>query len=191
MQIQMNEFLFAMILTELEDAVGKENCSTRAIDKVMYGGDLNQAGDTGLDHEGQHVNTADKDRIEQSHTQQRIQEALAGSNAHTLEVMHAKCDHRNVREHDGEQLQTNVEVVLEVEALYKGVNQACYQNRRKGLLILELLTKQLILGLFAVLCYEQKARKSHQNSDDEMVWLIATLKSLQKPKRKLLRLITE
>lgn len=28
MQYQMNEFLFAMILTELEDAVGKENCST-------------------------------------------------------------------------------------------------------------------------------------------------------------------
>ena len=32
----MNEFLFAMILTELEDAVGKENCSTRAIDKVTH-----------------------------------------------------------------------------------------------------------------------------------------------------------
>ena len=28
MQYQMNEFLFSMILTELEDAVGKENCST-------------------------------------------------------------------------------------------------------------------------------------------------------------------
>ena len=36
MQYQMNEFLFAMILTELEDAVGKENCSTRAIDKVTH-----------------------------------------------------------------------------------------------------------------------------------------------------------
>ena len=35
MQYQMNEFLFSMILTELEDAVGKENCSTRAIDKGM------------------------------------------------------------------------------------------------------------------------------------------------------------
>ena len=33
---QMNEFLYAMILTELEDAVGKENCSTRAIDKVTH-----------------------------------------------------------------------------------------------------------------------------------------------------------
>ena len=30
------EFLFAMILTELEDAVGKENCSTRAIDKATH-----------------------------------------------------------------------------------------------------------------------------------------------------------
>ena len=36
MQYQMNEFLFSMILTELEDAVGKENCSTRAIDKVTH-----------------------------------------------------------------------------------------------------------------------------------------------------------
>ena len=36
MQYQMNKFLFAMILTELEDAVGKENCSTRAIDKVAH-----------------------------------------------------------------------------------------------------------------------------------------------------------
>ena len=26
--MQMNEFLFSMILTELEDAVGKENCDT-------------------------------------------------------------------------------------------------------------------------------------------------------------------
>ena len=36
MQIQMNEFLFSMILTELEDAVGVENCSTRQIDKVTH-----------------------------------------------------------------------------------------------------------------------------------------------------------
>ena len=36
MHYQMNEFLFAMILTELEDAVGKENCSTRTIDKVTH-----------------------------------------------------------------------------------------------------------------------------------------------------------
>lgn len=36
MQYKMNEFLFAMILTELEDAVGKENCSTRTIDKVTH-----------------------------------------------------------------------------------------------------------------------------------------------------------
>ena len=36
MQYQMNEFLFAMILTEFEDAVGKENCSTRAIDRVTH-----------------------------------------------------------------------------------------------------------------------------------------------------------
>ena len=36
MQYKMNDFLFAMILTELEDAVGKENCSTRAIDKVSH-----------------------------------------------------------------------------------------------------------------------------------------------------------
>ena len=32
----MNEFLFSMILTELEDAVGREHCSTRAIDKVTH-----------------------------------------------------------------------------------------------------------------------------------------------------------
>lgn len=32
--MQMNEFLFSMILTELEDAVGKENCSVKQIDKV-------------------------------------------------------------------------------------------------------------------------------------------------------------
>jgi len=36
MQYHMNNFLFSMILTELEDAVGKENCSTRAIDKVSH-----------------------------------------------------------------------------------------------------------------------------------------------------------
>lgn len=32
----MNEFLFTQILTELEDAVGRENCSTRVIDKVAH-----------------------------------------------------------------------------------------------------------------------------------------------------------
>ena len=31
-----NAFLDAMILTELEDAVGKENCSTREIDKLTH-----------------------------------------------------------------------------------------------------------------------------------------------------------
>ena len=36
MQYQMNEFLFNMILSELEDAVGKENCSTRTIDKLAH-----------------------------------------------------------------------------------------------------------------------------------------------------------
>ena len=36
MQYQMNDFLFSMILTELEDAVGKENCSVRPIDKVTH-----------------------------------------------------------------------------------------------------------------------------------------------------------
>ena len=36
MQHQMNEFLFSMILTELEDAVGRENCSTRTIDKLAH-----------------------------------------------------------------------------------------------------------------------------------------------------------
>jgi alkyldihydroxyacetonephosphate synthase len=36
MQIQMNDFLFSMILTELEDAVGVENCSTHQIDKVTH-----------------------------------------------------------------------------------------------------------------------------------------------------------
>ncbi len=32
----MNEFLFTQILTELEDAVGRENCSTRVVDKVTH-----------------------------------------------------------------------------------------------------------------------------------------------------------
>ncbi len=32
----MNEFLFTQVLTELEDAVGRENCSTRVIDKVTH-----------------------------------------------------------------------------------------------------------------------------------------------------------
>ena len=36
MQYQMNDFLFSMILTELEDAVGKENCSVKQIDKVTH-----------------------------------------------------------------------------------------------------------------------------------------------------------
>ena len=30
----MNDFLFSMILAELEDAVGKENCSVKEIDKL-------------------------------------------------------------------------------------------------------------------------------------------------------------
>ena len=34
--MQTNEFLFSMILTELEDAVGKENCSVKEIDKVTH-----------------------------------------------------------------------------------------------------------------------------------------------------------
>ena len=34
--MQRDEFLNAMILTELEDAVGIENCSTRAIDKATH-----------------------------------------------------------------------------------------------------------------------------------------------------------
>ena len=34
--MQMNEFLFSMILTELEDAVGKENCSVKEIDKLTH-----------------------------------------------------------------------------------------------------------------------------------------------------------
>ena len=32
----MNDFLFSMILTELEDAVGKENCSVKQIDKLTH-----------------------------------------------------------------------------------------------------------------------------------------------------------
>ena len=32
----MNEFLFTQILTELEDAVGRENCSTMVVDKVAH-----------------------------------------------------------------------------------------------------------------------------------------------------------
>ena len=35
----MNEFLQDMILTELEDAVGRENCSMREIDKIAHGVD--------------------------------------------------------------------------------------------------------------------------------------------------------
>ena len=31
----MNEFLFTQILTELEDAVGRENCSVKEIDKSI------------------------------------------------------------------------------------------------------------------------------------------------------------
>lgn len=34
--MQTNDFLHAMILTELEDAVGKENCSVKQIDKVTH-----------------------------------------------------------------------------------------------------------------------------------------------------------
>ena len=32
----MNDFLFTQILTELEDAVGRENCSVKEIDKVTH-----------------------------------------------------------------------------------------------------------------------------------------------------------
>ena len=32
----MNEFLQTQILTELEDAVGEENCSIKEIDKVTH-----------------------------------------------------------------------------------------------------------------------------------------------------------
>lgn len=37
--MQLNSFMFDMILTELEDAVGRENCSTREIDKLIHGVD--------------------------------------------------------------------------------------------------------------------------------------------------------
>jgi alkyldihydroxyacetonephosphate synthase len=37
--MQLNNFLFSMILTELEDAVGRENCSTKQIDKLAHGVD--------------------------------------------------------------------------------------------------------------------------------------------------------
>ncbi len=32
----MNDFLFTMVLTELEDAVGRENCSERTVDKITH-----------------------------------------------------------------------------------------------------------------------------------------------------------
>ena len=32
----MNDFLFAQVLTDLEDAVGRENCSVREIDKLTH-----------------------------------------------------------------------------------------------------------------------------------------------------------
>ena len=32
----MNDFLFTQILTELEDAVGRENCSVKDIDKLTH-----------------------------------------------------------------------------------------------------------------------------------------------------------
>ena len=32
----MTDFLFDVIATELEDAVGRENCSTRTIDKIAH-----------------------------------------------------------------------------------------------------------------------------------------------------------
>ncbi|HHV95991.1 MAG TPA: FAD-binding oxidoreductase [Clostridiaceae bacterium] len=34
--MKISEFLFDMILTELEDVVGRENCSTREIDKLVH-----------------------------------------------------------------------------------------------------------------------------------------------------------
>jgi len=37
--MQINDFMFDMIVTELEDAVGRENCSTREIDKLIHGVD--------------------------------------------------------------------------------------------------------------------------------------------------------
>ena len=38
----MNDFLFTQILTELEDAVGRANCSVREIDKVTHSVDYFQ-----------------------------------------------------------------------------------------------------------------------------------------------------
>ena len=35
-EVAMNDFLFAQVLTELEDAVGRENCSVREIDKLTH-----------------------------------------------------------------------------------------------------------------------------------------------------------
>ena len=32
----MTDFLFDVVATELEDAVGRENCSTRTIDKLAH-----------------------------------------------------------------------------------------------------------------------------------------------------------
>ena len=37
--MQLNDFMFDMIVTELEDAVGRENCSAREIDKLIHGVD--------------------------------------------------------------------------------------------------------------------------------------------------------
>ena len=37
--MQFNEFMTDMILTELEDAVGRENCSMKEIDKMTHGVD--------------------------------------------------------------------------------------------------------------------------------------------------------
>src|SRR5690554_1083182 len=37
--MQLSGFLLDMILSELEDAVGKENCSIKEIDKLVYGVD--------------------------------------------------------------------------------------------------------------------------------------------------------
>ena len=34
--MKLSGFMLDMILSELEDAVGKENCSTREIDKLIY-----------------------------------------------------------------------------------------------------------------------------------------------------------
>ena len=36
----MNEFLFTQVLTELEDAVGRENCSVKEIDKATHSADF-------------------------------------------------------------------------------------------------------------------------------------------------------